>query len=896
MEGHGPDVVGGVGAGGHVRGGVVNQGFSLRGFLLHNLPAVVLLHQLDLLLAVLVDHAVDVQIEVGAVALLVGEVVPPLLVPHDFLRLGAGVGVGDGLFVIVPAGDGGVGVEDGLDGVRAVISRRISARVDIVGAHGVVLVSDRGTILRPDGLEVLQIVQALNGRIVQAAFQHFPVAVASGHPDLLHRVRHHGALLVILGQVVEGEVGFLGAIRPQDHLDGGGGLAVVVLDGDVLGAGSAHGDGVAVGTTVGGDFPAGLRGKLQLEGQGQVFFIFFGVINGVQRIGENLETLVGIRILTAADPGLVDGHVHGAQAAVGDHVQGVHVGGDGGVIGQPLIGHLVAVVVGGDLEDVVVILVSCVALLPLAGGGDVALSVAVGDLGALADGLLHDVEVLGFKRVAFFVFQHLAGDVDKVRPGAGGVVDLMGDGLVAVHERLQVPSFLIRIVHPHRHRLPVEGVAVVDPVLLDHQDHLLAGAVGDDAGVVPRGGVVASLVTGGEAAFPTLGSGLQDEVVVQVAGLVVQGQVLDDGVPSGVVIRNSIRIFRVKVVDGLVACAEGHALWSRSRFHQRGGATVLGNLHRHIGLLEVEVIAGQGLVDVEGDVEPVFFSYAVPLLRQGEVHSVLHRVGDGGSVVCIRCGGRVDDVFGCLSVGCGLGQGEGGLAQIVSVDVDVGCTREVVAIHALVNRRFHPAVFQLLAVAVVQVQPAPGGGVGHALRGEVVEDAGDVLAILLVLFPVGVGVRVGVLRLHPDVQGELHRHVLEGRLVGGGLPDLGDGSRGRVGDPVGEGAAVVDQGVVGADSAVGQNVAALLDFARFRINLAKDLLVVVVPSLLGEILPHAVGVPLAVGVVLGEVEGFVIILVPELDAEFRLGGDLGFRSLFGGGGFLAALGRIGGLI
>ena len=85
-----------------------------------------------------------------------------------------------------------------------------------------------------------------------------------------------------------------------------------------------------------------------------------------------------------------------------------------------------------------------------------------------------------------------------------------GEIFAAVFNRLsRVP-----IIYRHLHRLPMGGVAVVHPILLDQDPSAGARAVGDNGGVVAGLAVDGGLVGGVSALF-------QDQVLIPAALFVV---------------------------------------------------------------------------------------------------------------------------------------------------------------------------------------------------------------------------------------------------------------------------------------------------------------------------------------------------------------------------------------
>ena len=489
---------------------------------LHHLPAVVLLHQLDLLVALfIVDYAVNVQVQVGAVAVAIGEMVPPLLVPGDVLHVPPAVGDRDGLGVPVPQGS-------------------VAGFHLPIGAHHVLGLIGGG-VLPPDLLNLL-------GELI--VFDNFPGRAVGAFcdPHFPHLVGDHGPVLVVLGQAVETELRRrLVILRPQNDLEGGRAChSVFPGDGDCL---RAHGHGVV--PAVVGDLPTFLPiGKVQLEGQGILGSAFAGCLHSFHQLG---DALVLPLPLAAAEPSLVHLYVNGPQPAVGNRVQGVHIGGNGGVgLYLGLVSHLVAVVLCGDGEDLPVL---AQASFPLVHSGEVALFPAVAVVyGASAHCELHHVKI-----GKLHVLRQIK--TDKLRPAARRTVHGLGDGLPVFFQRLQ--GAVCAVVHPHLHRVPVEGVAVVDPVLLHHDDRGVPWSVGDDAGVIPAFRVVVVDVAG-HVALSVFVLRFQQEVTVQVPRLVELGKILHNAVPICIAELVSL----VKPINIPALAGEAHAL--RRAFRQEG--------------------------------------------------------------------------------------------------------------------------------------------------------------------------------------------------------------------------------------------------------------------------------------------------------------------------------------
>ena len=176
---------------------------------------------------------------------------------------------------------------------------------------------------------------------------------------------------------------------------------------------------------------------------------------------------------------------------------------------------------------------------------------------------------------------------------------------------------------------------------------------------------------------------------------------------------------------------------------------------------------------------------------------------------------------------------------------------------SLVHGGLHPPVLQFPSLAVV-LGPVGGVGLAEAHLGEAVEVVGD-------------GLTICTLHICPLIfinqfalQGQLHRHVGELRLIGRRLPGLGDRHGDRIRQAVGDHAAVVNQFVAGVTHAIiiGDLVAAVNNLVVVPHH-AVDGLVVIVPISIYHLLPDPVDVGVAVGVVLGEsiVTGNHVIIV-----------------------------------
>ena len=244
-----------------------------------------------------------------------------------------------------------------------------------VGTDLVGLVGDAVAVLSPDPLEGVQVVRIYSAErsVVQPLFQHLPrVAVASPrHPNLFDRVRDDRAVPVVLGQVVEVErrVIFCIHARAEDQLDGGGVIALIILNGYFLAHRCVLTDGYSVLTAVVGDFLGiVVIRKGQLERQRELGFVLaFVAVDLLERGLQLLDAAVLLAVFVAADPLFRDRQVNRAQTAVGDCEQALNRRGNAGVwcafvilLRRVGIRHLIAVLAGRDLEDVLLIAIRIV--------------------------------------------------------------------------------------------------------------------------------------------------------------------------------------------------------------------------------------------------------------------------------------------------------------------------------------------------------------------------------------------------------------------------------------------------------------------------------------------------------------------------------------------------------
>ena len=252
-------------------------------------------------------------------------------------------------------------------------------------------------------------------------------------------------------------------VRSEDRLDGGNRLVLVILDRNVLAA--------KIYIIFPDDICPIAGGDLQLHRQGEA--------------GARHGCLKGVHALSVAVPPVFgDGQVHVAQTAVGD---GPH----------DLVCNVLAVI-----------------------GGFVGVVFALGQISrdpALIDRARNKGSLI---KKSVFISDFRLPDIDIFRTGTLRERDpFVPDGvltfLCSVTKNNGIDfSICLRIVHRHLHRLPMGGVAVVYPVLLDQDPFAGAQAVGDNGGVVAGLAVDGGLIGGTFAHF-------QDQVLIPAALFVV---------------------------------------------------------------------------------------------------------------------------------------------------------------------------------------------------------------------------------------------------------------------------------------------------------------------------------------------------------------------------------------
>ena len=313
---------------------------------------------------------------------------------------------------------------------------------------------------------------------------------------------------------------------------------------------AAHLNGVGLIHTFVGDHiivvcAQALVGEFQPEGQDEAGFCWVvlfvhAIINVRQSLLEPTNGLILV-LSVPVDPGLVYRQVDVAQTAVGDGESALHAAGvlsfisRIGVVFCVFVGHLIPVVVRGNVEDGIRIptgslvsriqsfkIIFFVAVLVL----QVVLYLILPHPG------LHHIEVVNVVNAILcflIVYQFILRNILHFIPHARGVVAAQGYGVIS-------SVFLQRlvglgVVYGEGHRLPMEVVAVVQPHLLNEdRDGLAAAAVGHYCGVTavwPTGRLIR-----GEALF------LQQGVAVRVAALVKPGQAGDLDLPG-----NQLTIF-----------------------------------------------------------------------------------------------------------------------------------------------------------------------------------------------------------------------------------------------------------------------------------------------------------------------------------------------------------------
>ena len=250
---------------------------------------------------------------------------------------------------------------------------------------------------------------------------------------------------------------------------------------------------------------------------------------------------------------------------------------------------------------------------------------------------------------------------------------------------------------------------------------------------------------------------------------------------------------------------------------------------------------------VEGEGHLMFWIRLIvrlPHLLHRVVDPVADGIGDDRAVVVLLIGHLIPG----FPTAAAAGQREGvALQDILTL--------------SLIDRRLHPAVFQLPALVVVFGHAFADGEPAQVLRRKapILSTAAQGLG--------DVGILPGVIiraALRPGLERQLHLHVRQLRLEGRRLPDLGGVHRHRAGELVGEGSFVVEVCIVFRSFRIGLAVGQLFQPAvaaqhpdgirhiAVCIHSAQHL-GVAAGVVAGEILPDHIDILVALRVVLGQV-------------------------------------------
>ena len=603
-------------------------------------------------------------------------------------------------------------------------------------------------------------------------------------PDLLHGIADHRAVGVVLGKIPEVK-GDGHRISRENRLDRGNLLSIPVLNRDALAA-QVH---IAVSIFL-VDFKFSSRiiagGDLQLHGQGEAGGFPQGCLEFPHAVP------------AAVPPVLGDGQVHVAQPAVGDGA-------------DRLPRDLLAAVCSFIL---VVLTGDSVAGDP--GGVDLSLGRGASNSSnrSLSDFGLPDVN---FVRLKF------PNDGPSVPDGISVLLRLAqrdGDNLVTS----------LFAIHRHFHRLPVDGVAVVHPVLLDQDPIVSSRAVGDDGRIVSGAAVDGGFIGG----IPVL---LQDQVFIPAALFVILREILEQGFP---------RLRRMNgnfAVDRIFECASLREI------------NIDGPICIHCKGENLACLCQRLFADgaVQGEGHRPLLGVGFPLLFHRILYPVADGIGDLGGAAAVYIGHPVL----CVSAAAAAGQGKRVALQKIRFAL------------ALVDRRLHPAVLQLPALVVVFGRAGADGQAAQVLRREFSaflrpQRLGD-----LRVFP-------GVLTAHrPGLERQLHPDILQRRLEGRRFPDLGGVDRHRAGELVGKGSPVVEVCIVRLPCKVRIPAGQLFQRAGILVQHPDDVrhaavfvhraeyLGVVARMLTSEILPDHIDILVALRIVLGQVRKLdVLFLLP----------------------------------
>ena len=405
--------------------------------------------------------------------------------------------------------------------------------------------------------------------------------------------------------------------------------------------------------------------------------------------------------------------------------------------------------------------------------------------------------------------------------------DQLVPGVAVAQYRRRVFQRLICffIIDLYRHRLPVHGIAVVDPLFADHDPIACPRSVDHIGMVIARLGIPAGLIYRRIICHPFR---LQHSVLIPASFFVKfiqgsHGQNPRFALPHGDLFASGKGQFRSLLVHFAVHLHLTH------RFLGKWGA---------FGA----PVKGKGKFGF-GD---IFFRQrlairTVPQLFDGIVDLIGQTVGHRRGVDSVLTVGGIlrfrpvgDRPGYCLAVGrCHfmghlVGSVCGTFHQILIL-----IPRIPVVFNPLVNAGFHPAVFQFLPLHIV-----------FWYRG-----LGRVVKMFRIKFRHGdhcIGIRPGIFRpLHPGLQLHGNRHILEIRLEGGCFPVFAHRYRHRIVPAVGQRPAVVHVGISLLPGPISGN---RVNYGAVSFHLAEHL-IIMSRMFSFQIFPNHIDILIAVGIV-----------------------------------------------
>ena len=706
---------------------------------------------------------IDVEVDVGAVALVVGILVLPESVPTG--RRGAAQSILD-------------------DEVLRVVGMQMP--------HLIFLGGDGGLVVLPGGGN-------FRGQFLFRHYHGLSCRITF-YKNFFHGIAHDRAVAVVLGQVPEIQgLRFLFGRSEVQHLDGiHPATAVVALDTNSVAR--ADGDGIAlliVPVAAPGDRIVLLRGFFAQEVQTHRQL--------------NPFRLQGIRQLrpffaVAVHPVFGHGDVHIAQAAVG-HGKAGHALKHVAVAAETLfigIGRLI------DVEF----------RFKMYSGIDIRIGIV-----GVGRRLLR---VIGYRLTIHRRFEHIdviglmRSDIENGIP-AGTVILQRGRDPMPVNFKRLAGTL---VVHRDGHRQAVFRVALVDP-LFAHQDQVgVAGAVGDDAGII-------SLIIPFGLDAQQVAAFFQQHILILLAFRIKFRQAVDDDLPCVFALNGDVFFFFINAVY--------------LKLHRAFAVAV----HRE-GQVAHRLRTAGGAEQREGIAVIIFTR--VPAAFKLLFHRIVNGVGDGiGDNVGLLIGRAA-----VLDLAVVLGQRK----DLAAVFLRYGhfiAAHILAVLHAafLPDGFLHPAVFQFPALPVV-LRVGVGVGDGEVL-GKETEYLVGVFGVLPFIFAFAAG-RAGL-------QAQFHHHIFKKRLEGSRLPLLGDGHRHGAAQPVGKGAAAVQEGIAaGAFRSCGEDgighVAVLAHHTEHLFIAGR-----IVPF---QIFAHHIQVCVALGVVFGQAVDLQGILVGVVSRSLGL--------------------------